>query len=347
MISYQQSSVLALGMPKIFGANAFFQDFALHRPRRKAGQFALRVFRSRIAATGSGFGFSAAPEPMPLTSFEPAENLEHRGLEVQDRALDSVIDERLPVYLTIANFHKSVYGHWIADLLPGLFLAKHLLPGLQVRLLHAGPLPPFGLDLLAALGLPEDCLTDASGLDGEAMVQLVSMTPPRQHDYLHEGLLRRHLVPPVRGVAAETASPIRNPLIYVSRRNWQEIRPNGRALTNRDDVESAFARAGYAVFSPEQYSVAEQIAVFRQAAVVAGESGSGLHNSIFMPPGARVICIQSGRQTHLIQASLCDLFGQDCAYVVGQQENADWNANFEASLDDVESAIAQAVSGFI
>jgi hypothetical protein len=61
-----------------------------------------------------------------------------------------------------------------------------------------------------------------------------------------------------------------------------------------------------------------------------------------MPPGGRVICVQSGRQTHLIQASLCDLFGQDCVYVIGQQESAEWSANFTASRIDVESAIAAA-----
>jgi len=171
---------------------------------------------------------------------------------------------------------------------------------------------------------------------------LLSMTPPRQHDYFHEALLKRHFVPPVRGVAAIGQSPIENSLIYISRRNWQEVRPNSRALTNRDDVEALFQRSGYTIFLPEQYSVAEQIAVFRQARVIAGESGSGLHNSIFMQPARRMICIQSGRQTHLIQASLCDLFGQKSAYVIGQQENADWNANFEASVADVESAIADA-----
>jgi hypothetical protein len=343
MINYQQSSVLKLGIPDVFGEHQFFRDHTLQRVARKAGQFSMRVFRSTISATTSHFGFTATPEPIPLTSFEPAENLVHVGLEVDDRGLDDIIKDDLPAYLTIPNFHKSIYGHWIADLLPGLFVAKNLLPGLNIRFLHSGPVPPYGYALLAALGLGEACLVDASGLDGDAMHQLVSMTPLRQHDYLHAELLRRHFVPPVRAIGVAAASPIDNRLIYVSRRNWQEIRPDTRALTNRDDVEEVFARAGYSIFSPEQYSVAEQIAVFRQAGVVAGESGSGLHNSIFMQPGGRVICIQSGRQTHLIQASLCDLFGQNCAYVIGLPENADWSANFRVPLADVASAITAAI----
>jgi capsular polysaccharide biosynthesis protein len=282
------------------------------------------------------------PEPVPLTRFEPEQNLEHRGLEVHDSPLENIIDDSLPAYLTIPNFFKSVYGHWIADILPGLFLARNLLPALNITLLHSGAVPRFGKALLEALGLPETCFADAASIDGDATHQLVSMSPPRQHDYFHETLLRRHFVPPIRSVAATGQSPIENPLIYVSRRNWQEIRPNSRALANRDDVEAVFQRAGYTIVCPEQHSVAEQIAVFRQASVIAGESGSGLHNSVFMQPGARVICIQSGRQTHLIQASLCELFGQESTYVIGQQENADWSANFEASLADVESSIADA-----
>jgi capsular polysaccharide biosynthesis protein len=273
---------------------------------------------------------------------EPEENLKYRGLEVDESSFDSMIDDDLPAYLTIPNFFKSIYGHWITDILPGLFLAKRLLPMLNVKLLHSGPVPEFGREMLEQFELHGDSLVDIAGFDADATLQLISMTPLRDHDYFHDKLLRKHFSAAVYGVPVRAQSPLRSSLIYVSRRNWKDIHPNSRALTNRDEIEEVFRRFGYTIVLPEQYSVAEQIAIFRQARVVSGESGSGLHNSIFMKPGGRVICIQSGRQNHLIQASLCSLFGQSSAYVVGRQENEDWNSNFTVHRSDVEAAIADA-----
>jgi capsular polysaccharide biosynthesis protein len=342
MICYEQRSIVTIGLPKIFGEHETFRDYALQRPPRKTKQFGLRIFRSKIAASGSRSGFEAWPEPVPVTDFEPEENLEQRGLKIHGDYFDSIIDESAPVYLTIPNFFKSIYGHWITDIVPALFVAKALLPALNINLLHSGEVPAFALAFLEAFEFPGTCIVDVSAIAASELHQLISMTPLRDHDYFHRHLVRKSFVPPVCAIARRVQSPVASGLIYVSRRNWKTIQPNSRALSNRNDVEEVFRRAGYTIFSPEQYSVAEQIAVFRQARVVAGESGSGLHNSIFMKPDGRVICIQSGRQTHLIQASLCDLFGQTSAYVVGQQENEDWNANFTAKLADVESAIAEA-----
>ncbi len=342
MINYEQSSTVALGLPKIFGHNQFFCDSALQRSSRKPRQFRLRVFKSKINATESHFGFVASPEPIPVTYFEPEENLEYRGLKIDDSYLGTTIDDNLPVYLTIPNFFKSIYGHWITDILPEFFLAKNLLPGLSIKLLHSGPVPEFARAILEEFELRDDSLDDVGGLDGNDTHQMISMTPLRDHDYFHDKLVRKHFLAPVFGVPARVQSPLENGLIYVSRRNWKGIQPNSRALNNRDEIEEVFRRSGYAIILPERYSVAEQIAIFRQARVVSGESGSGLHNSIFMKPEGRVICIQSGRQNHLIQASLCSLFGQSSAYVLGQQENEDWNSNFSVRRSDVEDAIADA-----
>jgi capsular polysaccharide biosynthesis protein len=268
--------------------------------------------------------------------------LEYRGLKIEEVSLDAIIDDNLPAYLTIPNFFKSIYGHWITDILPGLFLAKNLLPALNIKLLHSGAIPEFGRAMLEEFDQSEDLLADVVGLDGNAAHQIISMTPLRDHDYFHDRLLRKHFLAAVCGIPERAQSPLESRLIYVSRRSWKDILPNSRALTNRDEIEEVFRRSGYTIVLPERYSVAEQIAIFRQARVVSGESGSGLHNSIFMNPGGRVICIQSGRQNHLIQASLGSLFGQSSAYVIGRQENEDWNSNFSVHRSDVEAAIADA-----
>jgi hypothetical protein len=60
-------------------------------------------------------------------------------------------------------------------------------------------------------------------------------------------------------------------------------------VANEVQIERAFARRGFAVVFPETETFQEQLALYASAQVVAGLSGSGLHNSVFMRPGAHVI----------------------------------------------------------
>jgi capsular polysaccharide biosynthesis protein len=58
-----------------------------------------------------------------------------------------------------------------------------------------------------------------------------------------------------------------------------------------------FARHGFEVVAPETLSVDEQLRRFATARVLAGLSGSGLHQSAFMPPGGRVVEVGDGRSS--------------------------------------------------
>ena len=54
-------------------------------------------------------------------------------------------------------------------------------------------------------------------------------------------------------------------------------------------AETLFERHGFTVIRPERLSFAQQIALMRSAEILAGYSGSQLHNSIFCKPGTLVI----------------------------------------------------------
>lgn len=70
------------------------------------------------------------------------------------------------------------------------------------------------------------------------------------------------------------------------------IRTTGEQDRELDEV---FARHGFEVVAPETLSIDEQLRRLATARVVAGLSGSGLHQSAFMPPGGRVVEIGDGR----------------------------------------------------
>jgi capsular polysaccharide biosynthesis protein len=76
--------------------------------------------------------------------------------------------------------------------------------------------------------------------------------------------------------------------IYVSRRRFSR-RHLTRVVANEVFVERVFREHGFQVLYPEETPFPEQVALYRNAEVLAGISGSGLHNSIFMREGCAVV----------------------------------------------------------
>jgi hypothetical protein len=85
---------------------------------------------------------------------------------------------------------------------------------------------------------------------------------------------------------AERCKPIER--IYLSRRKLS-LKKLTRVIANEVLVEKLFRQAGFAVVYPEELSFEEQLGLYANALVVAGPSGSALHNSLFMRPEAKLI----------------------------------------------------------
>lgn len=76
--------------------------------------------------------------------------------------------------------------------------------------------------------------------------------------------------------------------IYLSRREYNRTKFE-RVIANEVRIERLFRRRGFSIVYPEQLPFPDQLALYSNAAVIAGMSGSSLHNSIFMRPGTAVI----------------------------------------------------------
>lgn len=92
----------------------------------------------------------------------------------------------------------------------------------------------------------------------------------------------RHLA---QSAPAPTVAPQR---LYLSRRRFSQ-RDLFRVVANEAHIETAFQRRGFEVLYPETMRFEDQIALYSRAKAVAGISGSGLHNSLFMRPDATII----------------------------------------------------------
>ena len=76
--------------------------------------------------------------------------------------------------------------------------------------------------------------------------------------------------------------------VYVSRRRLS-LKKLTRVIANEVLVEKLFEQSGFTVIYPEELSFPEQLNLFMRVSVLAGFSGSALHNSLFMCRGAKLI----------------------------------------------------------
>ena len=117
----------------------------------------------------------------------------------------------------------------------------------------------------------------------------------------------------------------------------------GRTLVNRAEIVALMERRGFEVIDPEQYSPRQQIVRFARAKVVVGLAGAAMTNTIFSPPGARILTIAA-------DCGWSDPFFWDLAAVCGQSyavlfgrwsdhEEVIARRNFSVSVPDLEAAL--------
>lgn len=67
------------------------------------------------------------------------------------------------------------------------------------------------------------------------------------------------------------------------------VRSARNRVANIDEVTDIFQREGFEILYPETLEIEKQMEAYNDAAVLAGFSGSALHNCIFAPPGCELI----------------------------------------------------------
>jgi capsular polysaccharide biosynthesis protein len=204
---------------------------------------------------------------------------------------------RDPVSLEGAFFHfdsewPGHFGHTISEQISRLWAydrAKKLEP--ELKLLTTLPPSRPNQDLQAW----EIALLGTHGIEADDVVvfdravrpaRLYAATPMFScPEYVHPDIIETwdRIGRSLHAQALPTPSAKR---IFCSRRTQ-----NKRACRNSSDVESFFAQHGFLVVYPEDHSMAEQVAMFRAADVVAGFAGSGLFTMAFCETPKTIIVI--------------------------------------------------------
>ena len=110
-----------------------------------------------------------------------------------------------------------------------------------------------------------------------------------------------------------------------------------RSCRNAAQVEQQFAAHGFEVVYPEEFPLAEQARMFREADVVAGFAGSGLFTLSFCESPKRVIMISSESYTAINEYLISSVLGHEidlfwCAPALPQPDSGYRKGAFESDF---------------
>ena len=245
------------------------------------------------------------------------------------------IDGSKEIFIEIPSDQQNIYGHWLIDIIPAYLYARAKTQH-QTCMLINGEVPEFLADTLALFGLDLSVVKKSETLPLNGASNSLEVSPFRAFDFYN---IKRYstAIEPFHFNYSKNTSFKHRPQgrFYFSRSKWKAQTVDSRSLINFKYVEDFFQKLGFEVIYPEAYTPLELLEYVSTASIIAGEAGSAMHNSLFVPPEVKFINLQSFRQEHLIQSALCKIKRQQIAYVWGENETNDWSSNFsidEASL---------------
>lgn len=230
------------------------------------------------------------------------------------------------------GFHN--YGHFLYDGLPLAYQTCLSLPA-GAAVLVGPELAPWQREILELLGI-------ADRYEAMTFPTRFSRVVASSHLSLHVSYPMRFIRPVFDRLRLVAGSGRKtNRCLFISRSRYS----NERLLLNSDEVEALFRDNGFEVVHPERMSVAEQVAVFSEAAVVAGESGAGMANVGFCDPGTRILEIQPESFVEPWTRSACMLFGHDWRVLFarcpdGSQRHPGRRIDYFVDTGDLRAAIA-------
>lgn len=209
-------------------------------------------------------------------------------------------------YFHLDNEMRGHFGHLMTEQISRLWAwprAKAMYPDIKavVAVNKGRELRSWESQIYEAGGIPPK---DLLFLHGPVLAErVVSATPMLSNpDYVHP-----EIVPVWRSVGDNLAASA--PEREFPRRFFCSRRLAKRSCHNIEEVEALFAAQGFEILYPEEYSLGEQVHLFRQAEVIGGFAGSALFNLCFVEDPKRVIMIGSTAYTARNEYLIASLLG--------------------------------------
>lgn len=200
-------------------------------------------------------------------------------LRVAKERLESPI--HLPGSLALlSNAWVENYYHWLCFALPNLRVVLEVLGGPPDHVYVGRPLRPFHLETLAAFGMDASRVLER----GATADRVVATFPDRggAPDRASLAFVRDRL-----GRSASTRAPRPRPgrRLFIRRGATRH-----RRLLGADAIERWLVQAhGFELLTMDGRTVAEQVELFADAAIVVAPHGAALTNLLFARPGLEVV----------------------------------------------------------
>ena len=214
---------------------------------------------------------------------------------------------RLRRAYVVAHFNM-MWGHWLTEVFPKLFAIEQLRrQGLEAPILLPDAAPSYVRTVIEDVLPGQEVIVYPQATHCVWVARLL-LPPMLQSFYVYH---------PAFGTALEAyvgrmephAGPER---VYVSRSGMRTSYAY-RELVNEPELETAAAERGFEIVRPEALSWREQVSLFAGARVITGEFGSGLHNTLFSPAGAKVVALNCIGD---IQSRIANFRRHDIGYVL-------------------------------
>lgn len=228
-------------------------------------------------------------------------------------SFDAPVRLSLPKAFVITHFNY-VWGHWLTEMYPKLFLIRALIEaGVVAPLLLPASAPAYMTRIARALIPNLEIVTYNSAHE---VVEVGAVLLPHMlhkdyyfHDFLRWELEREALAWP-RGGDFDR--------VFVSRGGVRTPQ-SFREMENEAEIEAIAQDLGLTLLRPEALGWDEQARIFSRARVVAGEFGSGLHNTLISPPGCQVVSLNWVVE---VQSRIANFRRHDVGYILPEDGHA-------------------------
>ena len=212
---------------------------------------------------------------------------------------------------------SKVYGHQLLDYLPGLSLVDELDEFADWPVLLREDSPSWTLTMIEAFTRHEREVKVLPAESGRLRTRVGALCVPWvvRSPSIHP-IVRRVYGRIVRAAGVRGRQREGRKLYMV--RGGEEGAEEKRRLETREEVTELFADRGFELVRPEQMPFMDQVRMFANAAVVAGEGGSGLHGTVFSPAGLITLELRPASYGMLGQPAIAILGRHTFASVIGE-----------------------------
>ncbi len=211
-----------------------------------------------------------------------------------------------PAIIAVAEA-PLIYGHWLVDYFPRLWLCKKYIRDFSQRFKVLLPVitPQWAIEILQRyLGIDKENIILYDSFAEELYLEqaVIPTFLHKAHDF--HPIMNEFSESCYAMAEAEHAPDSIHQKMYLSRRNLGNTHSRPRNLKNEDELIHAAEKNGYSIVFPEEMPWPAQIKLFRNATHIIGEEGSAMHNSLFSRIGSKTATI--GLESN-VQASISAL----------------------------------------